>query len=198
MAQRLAGAGCPVWRRPPRSESIPRRIAALGLCVMLLTVGLGPEMLRAASAPNLSGTFQFIAEQSDDIDQAISEAIDTMNVVVRPFARRRLQHITAPYPLLRIRATPDAMLMVADTRAPIHMLVNGTAVRWKREDGEMFNVSGMWDGDAFEQTFVSGTGRRVNRYVLSSDGQMLTIQVVVTGGGLPGAMRYHLAYRRMS
>ena len=62
----------------------------------------------------------------------------------------------------------------------------------------MFNVSGVWDASVFEQTFLSGTGRRVNRYTLAPDGQMLTVEVVVTGSGLPGAMRYRIVYHRVS
>jgi len=169
-----------------------------GLWLAVCVAAAVADTAFAIEQTNLSGTFRFVAEQSDDLDRAINEAISTMSWVVRPFARRRLQHITAPYPRLDISAAADAVLMVADRRAPVRTPVDGTPVPWKREDGEMFNVSGVWRGRVFEQTFVSGTGRRVNRYTVSGDGQTLTIKVIVTGGGLPGAMRYHLVYRRAS
>jgi hypothetical protein len=50
----------------------------------------------------------------------------------------------------------------------------------------------------FQQTFASGTGRRVNRYRVSDDGQTLTIDVRVSGGGLPGSMTYRLVYQRVA
>lgn len=62
----------------------------------------------------------------------------------------------------------------------------------------MVDVRGEWDGTAFTQTFVSGTGRRVNRYTVSPDGQILTVRVEISGGGQPDPMTYHLVYRRVS
>jgi hypothetical protein len=168
------------------------------LCGGLVLAALVPVTAAATGLPSLTGTFRFVAQQSDDINHAIDRAIRTMNVLERPFARHRLRTINTPYPRLRIRVTPDAVLIVADRRAPIRMPLTGAPVAWRREDGEPFTVRGMWEGSVFEQTFASGTGRRVNSYQLSPDGQTLTIRVVVTGGGLPRPMRYHIVYRRIS
>lgn len=159
---------------------------------------LVPQLSSAAHVPNLAGTFHLVAEQSDDIDQAIDRAIAPMNLLIRPFARSRLEKINRPYQRLMIGATANDIVVVADPRTPIQTPLNGAPIKWQREDGEPFNVSGAWDGTVFEQTFVSGTGRRVNRYSVSTDGQTLTLHVVITGGGLPGAMTYQLVYRRVS
>ena len=167
-------------------------------CLLSLLLLFGPASSRAVDTTCMPGTFRLIAEQSDDINRAIEAAIAPMNFIKRPFARDRLRKICMPYPRLEIESLPDALLIVADPRAPIRMPLNGTPISWHREDGEPFNVSGVWKGPAFEQTFVSGTGRRVNRYTVSPDGQRLTIHVVITGGGLEGPVTYNLVYRRSS
>lgn len=157
-----------------------------------------PRTSAATHLPNLAGTFHIVAEQSDSIDEAIDRAIAPMSFFARPFARSRLRMINTAYERLMIGATADTVMVVADPRIPVQTPLNGAPIKWKREDGEPFDVTGVWDGTAFQQTFASGTGRRVNRYSVSADGQTLTLQVVVTGGGLPGAMSYQLVYRRVS
>jgi len=152
----------------------------------------------AAQRPTISGTFRLVVEQSDNLDGAIEAAIAPMNFVIRPFARRRLRKITTLHPTMVIKATADTVEVIAEPHAPIRTAVNGTPILWRREDGEPFTVTGVWDGAVFQHTFVSGTGRRVNRYSLSTDGQTLTVRVVITGGGLPGAMPYTIVYKRVS
>src|SRR5262245_64668760 len=86
--------------------------------------------------------------------------------------------------------------MFADPHAPVRTPLSGAEVTWRREDGELFTVSGTWDGSTFKQRFASGTGRRINRYRLGPDGGKLTIDVTIFGGGLPGTMTYQLVYER--
>ena len=172
-------------------------LVALSLIAAALHV-MAPAPAFSAQGPNLTGTFGLVVEQSDDIPRAIEGAVAKMNFVMRPLARSRLRVINTRYERLMIDASNDAVTIVADSRAPICTPANGTAVAWRREDGELFNVSGEWEGTAFEQTFVSGTGRRINRYSLGPDGSTLELQVEISGGGLTGPMTYHLVYRRLS
>jgi hypothetical protein len=151
-----------------------------------------------ARAADFSGTFRLVLEKSDDIDGAIEQAIRPMRFMIRPFARSRLRKINTPCARLTIGATTDAVVVVGDAQAPIRTPWNGAPISWKREDGEPFTVSAAWDGGVFEQTFASGTGRRINRYSLSADGQILTMHVAVSGGGLPGTLTYALVYQRIA
>jgi hypothetical protein len=151
-----------------------------------------------AGAVDFSGTYRLLPSQSDDLDSAIERAVQPMRFVVRPFARRRLRKINTPYSRITIRTTVDDVVFVGDPRAPIDTPVNGPPIDWKREDGEPFSVSAVWDGGVLQQTFVSGTGRRVNRYTLSPDGRLLTMRVAVSGGGLPGTLAYTLVYQRVA
>lgn len=163
-----------------------------------LTVFLSLAAPAQVSAVDFSGTYRFLPSQSDDIDSAIERAIQPMRFIVRPFARSRLRKINAPYPRLMIRATAGDVMFVGDPRAPIDTPANGQPIDWKREDGEPFSVSAAWDDGVLEQTFVSGTGQRVNRYTLSPDGRLLTMRVTVSGGGLPGTLAYTLVYQRVA
>lgn len=157
---------------------------------------LAPGAAVAAGAADLSGAFRLVAGQGAALADAIDAAVAPMSFVVRPFARSRLRQITTPYPRITLGATGEDVVMVADPRAPVRTPLNGVPVDWRREDGEPFSVSGTWDGTAFEQRFASGTGRRVNRYTLSGDRRILTIDVAIFGGGLPGTMTYQLVYER--
>ena len=161
------------------------------VATMLLTV---PSVVCAV---DFSGTFRLLPSQSDDVDGAIERAIQPMGFVIRPFARSRLRRINTPYPRIVIHTTADRVEFVGDPRAPIETLANGRPIAWKREDGEPFSVSTAWDSGVLQQTFVSGTGRRVNRYTLSPDGGTLTMRVLVSGGGLPGTLAYTLVYQRV-
>lgn len=168
------------------------RTAVLALIAALLA----PAAPRAAERASLAGTFNLLERQGDDIDAAIEGAVAGMSVVARPFARRRLRAINTPYPRLSIDATTDAVVVVADPRAPIRTPAGGEPIPWRREDGETFDVRGEWRDGAFEQTFVSGSGRRVNLYRLSPDGRRLDLRVEISGGGLPSPMSYRLVYER--
>lgn len=180
----------------PRSRYANSTMASV--CFLALVILVTPCAAVAARVADFSGTFRLVPEQSDDLDAAIEQAIRPMGFVIRPFARRRLRKINTPCARLTIGATADAVVVVGDAQAPIRTPLNGVPIRWTREDGEPFTVSATWDGGVFEQTFASGTGRRVNRYSLSADGQTLTMHVTVSGGGLPGTMIYALAYQRVT
>jgi hypothetical protein len=73
---------------------------------------------------------------------------------------------------------------------------SGAAVKWTREDGETFDVSGKVAGSTLTQTFVAEDGKRVNVYTLSPDGKTLTMNVTVTSPRLPKPLNYKLVYRR--
>ena len=171
-----------------------RIVGILGL--LSLVQPLAPAAVAATRPADLSGAFRLVEGQDAALEQAIDAAVAPMSLVARPFARNRLRQITTPYGRITIDSRGDAIVMVADPRAPVRTPVSGAEVPWRREDGELFSVSGTWDGTTFEQRFASGTGRRINRYRLGPDGGKLTIDVTIFGGGLPGTMTYQLVYER--
>ncbi len=133
---------------------------------------------------------------SDDINAKINEATARMNIAMRGIGRSRLRKTNAPYQRITIAYNPQQVTITTDSRAAIQTPGNGTPVRWKREDGEMLTVSTGWKNTVLEQTFAAEDGKRVNRYTLSSDGRMMTLEVTITSPRLPQPLVYRQMYHR--
>ncbi|HET7275599.1 MAG TPA: hypothetical protein VFI91_10590 [Longimicrobiaceae bacterium] len=160
-----------------------------------LLVSTGGE-LHAQTATDLAGTYVYIESASDDIEMAIRAATDDMNFIVGPIARGRLRKTNFPYERIQISSTPETVSIVTDSRAPIITPATGASIKWEREDGEVFDVSTRFVGDALEQTFRAEDGQRVNRFTLDSSGNVLTMLVTVSSPKLPEPMVYSLKYQR--
>jgi hypothetical protein len=156
-----------------------------------------PASAEAQSRP-LQGTFAYVAESSDDVEQAIREATGRMNFAIRGVARGRLRKTNEPYQRVTIAHTTNNVTITTDSRAPITTASNGTPIKWTREDGEVLDVSTAWEDGSIRQSFVAGDGRRDNVYSLSPDGNTLTMRVTVQSGRLPQPLTYNLVYRRTS
>jgi hypothetical protein len=150
-----------------------------------------------AQANTINGTFTFVADQSDNVDQAINQAISRMNVATRQIARPRLRRTNQPYQRVVMATTPSAVTITTDNRAAITTSPAGTPIKWTREDGEVLDVSTNWQGDRLRQVFAAEDGRRENVWSLSPDGNTLTLNVTVTSGRLPQPLNYRLVYRRV-
>lgn len=156
---------------------------------------LAPE-IASAQAPSLAGSWVRHAEGSDDINAKINEATGRMNIAIRGIARSRLRKTNAPYQRLTIAYNPQQVTITTDSRAAIQTPGNGTPIRWKREDGEVLNVSTEWKNTVLEQTFAAEDGKRVNRYTLSNDGRMMTLEVTITSPRLQQPLVYRQMYHR--
>lgn len=170
---------------------------ALGLVSLF---GSGTAGSRAAAqAPNFAGSYTYVAEESDNINQAIDVAVAKLNFALRPIGRRRLRNTNQPYPRVVIANTDREVAITLGDRAPIRTPSNGTPIRWKRpEDGEELRVSTEWENGTLEQTFAAEDGKRVNAYTLSPDGRTMTMRVTITSERLKEPVRYRLVYRRAS
>lgn len=149
-----------------------------------------------AQSPSLQGTFVYVAEGSDDVDQAIRKATSGMNFITRPIARGRLSKTNAPYGSITLSQTPSEVTVVTDGRAPIVTPASGEVIRWTREDGEVLDVNTEWQSGSLVQTFAAEDGKRVNVYTLGPDGNTLSMRVTITSPRLPEPMVYTLRYRR--
>jgi hypothetical protein len=116
-----------------------------------------------------------------------------MNVLTRGIARGRLRKTNPPYPTIDISLGNDNVSVLAGPGPRIVMPRSGSTVRWKRADGETFNVTGKLSGDSLVQTFDANDGRRTNVFSVGSDGR-LTMSVTVTSPRLPAPLRYKLVY----
>ena len=171
-----------------------QRFSPVFLALALLA--LAPIAARAQT--QLNGTYTLNRQQSDNINTKIDEAVARMNFVTRPVARGRLRKTNTAYERLVIAYTPQNVTITYDQRNPIVTPANGTPIKWRREDGEQFDVSTEWENGRLEQTFSAEDGRRVNVYSLSSDGRTLTMDVTITSPRLPRPLTYKLVYNRAS
>lgn len=167
------------------------------LVSVLSVLALAPSAGLRAQAPSLAGTYVLHADGSDDINAKINDATSKMNFAIKGLARSRLRKTNTAYRRLVIAHSPQEVTITTDTRAPIRTPANGTPIRWRREDGEMLNVSTDWNNGVLEQTFAAEDGRRVNRYSTSGDGRLLTMQVTITSPRLPKPLVYKQMYHRM-
>lgn len=171
------------------------RLVVLTLCALVIAFAVLPAM---AAPPPLQGTFTLIPEQSDDVNQAIQSTVAQLNFLIRPIARGRLTKTNKPYQKVILGLTENEISIVTDLRAPIRTKPEGTPIKWTREDGEIFDVSTVWDGTTLKQTFAAEDGQRVNEYRANEDGQGMTLQVTVSSSKLKEPLRYRLAYKRVA
>jgi hypothetical protein len=142
----------------------------------------------------LSGKYKYAPEQSANISQAIEQAIEKMNFIKRPIARGRLSRTNFPYQQIRIEIGASEAEVTYDTQAPIRMPLGGEAIKWKRADGEMFDVSAKLDGGRLVQTYKATDGMRVNSFSKDASGS-LHLEVEVSSPQLPQPVKYKLVYR---
>jgi hypothetical protein len=169
-----------------------QRIAALFAGLALFAAA--PVVLEA-QADAFRGTYVLDRAASDDVNAAIDRAVRGMNFVTRPVARGRLRKTNDAYPWIRVQTDGNVTIEFAG-RTPTVSRPDGTVVRWRRDDGEEFDVSTRMVQGRLEQRFVAEDGRRTNTYALSNDGRTLTMNVVIESPRLSEPLTYRLVYTR--
>jgi hypothetical protein len=163
------------------------------LLLALLTAGVAHAQ---GGSPSMQGEFTLDPSASADVNQAIDRAVARMNMMKRPIARSRLKKTNQPYQQVTIAQTRSEVTITADNRTPVVTPLSGTAIKWTREDGEVFDVSTQWDEDKLRQTFKAEDGQRVNTFALSPDGNVLSMDVTVTSPRLSRPLFYTLVFRK--
>lgn len=148
-----------------------------------------------AQDPVLQGTFVSAGTSKEVIDQAIATATQKMNFLVRAVAKSRLKATNPLYQRIEISNDGAQITVRYDKGQPIVMPADGGTVKWKRDDGEQFDVSARAQGARLQQTFKAEDGQRVNEFSLAPDGT-LTLAVTITSPQLSAPLNYTLAYRR--
>lgn len=165
-------------------------IAPLGIVLLLASAVPAP-----AQNPELTGSYNLVAAESDDVKAAIEEAVRGMNFITRPIARGRLTRTNQPYRRITIQQAGDEVTIITDER-PIVARADGNPMEWTREDGEVMDLTTRWVGTTLEQTFVADDGQRSNAFTLSPDGRTLEMLVTITSPRLDKDVRYTLRYRK--
>lgn len=182
-----------------------RRLIPLAVLVLLAAVGVPPAPAAPPAAPTpavaaapltLTGTYALDPGRSDDVTQAIEKTVAELSFLIRPIARGRLTKTNKPYQRVILALSTSQVSIITDVRAPIVTQPDGTPVKWTREDGEVFDVSTVWDGQVLRQTFQAEDGQRVNEYRLASDGGVV-LQATISGKRLASPLQYRLVYTRV-
>jgi hypothetical protein len=163
------------------------------LVLMCLLVPAGS----AAQVVPLQGTFELVPEESDDVETAIRGVATRINFALRGIARSRLRRTNPLHHTISIAHTTSEVTIIMDDRAPVTSPASGSPITWRREDGEVFDLSTRWDHDRLRQTFVAEDGARENVFWLGPDGTTLYMEVTVRSPRLPEPLSYRLAYRRV-
>ena len=172
------------------------------LCFLLLcsAIFLGLGTCAAAQNSGLDGTYILDEAQSDNINDAIEDAVGKLNFLTRHIARGRLKKLNPTYHQVAISSSSNEISVSVDTQPPLRTPAKGTPVAWVGPDGAKVKATMQLAGGHLVQTFTSADGRRVNDYTLSRDGRMrmLTMQVTETSPRLSETIRYKQVYRRVS
>lgn len=155
-----------------------------------------PGAAQAGHNASLDGTYTLNAAASDNVNAAIDRAVARMNFITRPIARGRLRKTNQPYQRVVISHTAQQVRIASDNRAAIATPANGTPVKWRREDGEMFDVSTEWENGRLEQTFQAEDGSRTNVFSVGPDGRTLTMDVTIRSDKLAAPVTYKLVFTR--
>src|SRR5438552_10211231 len=176
-------------------NSIPSTLCFVLLCSAMFP---GSSTLAAAQKSGLDGTYILDETDSDNVNEAIEDAVGKLNFVTRDIAEGRLKKLNPAYHQVVITSSLNEISVTVDNEPPLRALAKGAPVAWVGPDGRNVNVSMQLAGRRLAQTFTSATGRRVNDYTLSPDGRTLTMQVTETSPRLSQTITYKQVYRRVS
>lgn len=154
----------------------------------------------AAYSPNIAfdGTYKLDDAASDNIDTAIDQGVKGLNFLVRHFARNRLKKLNPAYRTVSLASSAREISIVVDNQPALKMRTDGSTVVWTSPGGSKTNVKARLEGGHLLQEFDSSDGHRVNDYVLSPDGRLLTMQVTETSSRLSAPIKYKQIYRRVT
>lgn len=180
---------------------------ALTVCAtLLLGAALLAAPLHAQQAPpspddalraRLAGTFVPAPGHPNrtQLEAGVDRAVAALFALIRPIARSRILDGNPLFPQVTFTFAGRRIEVLSP---PIHARSLDDGVPWSviGLDHNPNNVTHRLQGDALVQTCWNSAGRRVTRFVPSTDGTHLGIHVEVTAPQLPVAVRYSLEFVR--
>jgi hypothetical protein len=166
--------------------------------VGLLAAGGGTPSESAAERL-LRGTFRAVDGRDDArrvANAAIDEAIESMNFLARPFARKRLRKATEPCGQIRFAVEGEEVHYQCDARREVVAPADGRPVKWKNDGGDEVTLRHELDGLRFVQTFATENGERETAFVFTPAGDAVRMDVTIRSGRLPRPIKFSRWYRR--
>ena len=149
-----------------------------------------------AQQAELQGVYDIDAGASDDIQATVIRGTAQLNFAIRALARRLIAKANPPYQRIGISQDGVTASLQLDSCQPIRMPLDGSPVRWVREDGGIDDVTGQWSYPSLVVYFKGEGGARTHKYLLDPDGRTLRLYVELTSPRLPSPIDYILVYRR--
>ncbi|MEJ2502368.1 MAG: DUF1028 domain-containing protein [Gemmatimonadota bacterium] len=168
--------------------------------ITAIVAALLPAGTRAQGTedPIPGGLYEFVPEQSEEIDGKIDDAVSHMNFLIRGIASRRLRGANRSIEHIDIRYSGDSVWISLRQDEPwVVSLRNGEYVPYRRADGEVVQVKTDLSPGVIDQYFQSDDGEKQMIYRLREDG-LLELESIVYSEKLEEPFRYTWVYRRVS
>ena len=146
------------------------------------------------------GTYRYVGGEKDiqALDKAIEQVVSQMNFLIRGIARRRLREPNLPSKEVSISLDEAQIRIERPGQPEVSAPASGKAITWRNpEEGDVFQVQhGIDERGELYQRFAGERSVSVNRFVLSDDGNALTIHTLIEADRLPAPLRFEMSYRR--
>lgn len=174
--------------------SVARRVGPVVVALLGAAIGTGSATGQVEPIP--AGTWHFMPEESDEIEQRIDRAVSHMNFLVRRIARGRLRGANRPVEWIEIRyPDQDVYIRFHDDEPPTISPRDGTFVPYTRADGEVVQVNTEVRDGVITQFFDSDDGQKEQVYRLRPDGSM-ALEVTVLSDRLREPFTYTWVFRQ--
>jgi hypothetical protein len=178
---------------------------AFGTAIAVVALAWTPDAGRAnAPKPALDrfvGVYRFVGGPKEvrEVERAIDDAVDELNVLIRGIARRRLEEPNLPTDELRISVDGDSITIARSGQPEISAPTTGRVVTWENPDnGNELRVAHVVVKDGrLEQRLIGDRGVSKNVFALARDGR-LTVQTTIDADKLPSTIRFSTTYARQS
>ena len=148
-----------------------------------------------AAPPRLAGVFVRDTAASEPLEAVVDRGVRLVkSPIKRMFARGRIRDMNTPHAWVMIEPRGDSVRVATDLW-DVTMPPAGSVLS-RKPDGEVFQVSGSWEGPTFHQVWVARDGRRENLFVVTEDGSTLTMHVAIHSPQLREPLRYDQVYHR--
>lgn len=164
-----------------------------------LSAVIGTAILSTSSASAspeqdvVSGIYVLDEERSENAFQAIDSAIADLPNANRPFARMRLRKSIAVN-RIRISIARNRLGIAYDAKRPIVVWLGEEPIKWKLQEGFVFDVSAKANGEAISLTFHSDDSKRTTTY--RRVGQNLVDETTIIIPLLSKPIVYKQVYKR--
>ena len=145
-----------------------------------------------------AGTFTFAGgdAQREKLAAAIEAAVQQMNALIRPIARKRLNESNPVRDAITFAVEGQKVTVTFAAGRTIGGTLGGPSVPWTSDSGKPVQVAFQMVKDRLVLDFTADDGARRVVYTLNETGDKLTLSVTVTSERLVEPLKYALSYRR--